>query len=180
MRLLSLFSFFEDFSFDIINQYSRYIYIFSFFFLIMDKFGIAPLIATLLLISFAVSLGVVVMNFGRAQVELEAECPLNIDMEFAVIGGADDICTTGSEVKFSVENSVNIKVQGLLVNIIGTDKAETFELPDAVIEKGGLYFGKVAFSGEVRQIKITPKIVLQGEEQICTEKALITERLKGC
>ena len=68
----------------------------------MNKKGIAPLIATLLLISFAVSVGLVVMNFGRAQVELEAECPLNIGLGFAEIAGAQDICTSGSEIKFTV------------------------------------------------------------------------------
>ncbi len=148
----------------------------------MDKLGIAPLVATLLLISFAVSLGVVVMNFGRAQVELEAQCPLKIDLKFAQISDKDDICfdTAKNELRFTVENGVNIKISGLLVNIIGTEKAETFDLSNAVIEKGGIYLGKTIFSGGIRQVKITPKIVLQAEEQICTEKALVGEAVANC
>ncbi len=145
----------------------------------MNKFGIAPLIATLLLLSFAISLGVVIMNFGRAAVELQAQCPLNIDLAFAEIGGKQDICSSGSELKFTVENGVNMKVTGLVINVIGTDSAETFDL-NAAIEKGGIHLGKAAFSGGVRQVKITPKIQLQGEEQICTEKALITETVGNC
>ena len=148
----------------------------------MNKIGIAPLVATLLLISFAVSLGVVVMNFGRAQVELEAQCPLKIDLNFAKIAGKDDICfdSVKNEVRFTVENGVNIKITGLLVNIIGTEKAETFDLSGALIEKGGIYLGKVSFSGGIRQVKITPKIILQSEEQICTEKALVGEGISNC
>ena len=58
----------------------------------MNKRGIAPLIATLLLISFAVAVGVVIMNFGRAQVELEAQCAIDIGLRLAKIGGSQDIC----------------------------------------------------------------------------------------
>ncbi len=145
----------------------------------MNKRGIAPLIATLLLLSFAISVGLVVMNFGRAQVELEAECPLNIGLKFAEIGGAQDICTDGSQVKFTVNNGVNIKVSGLLVNIIGMESASSADLP-AEIAKGGIYLGKVGFTGAIRQIKITPKIILQAEEQICTKKALLLENVKSC
>ena len=65
------------------------------------------------------------------------------------------------------------------MNIIGTDAAHSADLP-AAIEKGGIYLGKVGFSGAVRQVKITPKIVLQAEEQICTKKALLIENVKSC
>ena len=152
----------------------------------MKKRGIAPLVATLLLISFAIALGVVIMNFGRAQVELEAQCPINVGLKLAVIGGNEDICydQAKKEIKFTIENGVNIKVEGLLVNIIGTEKADTIELNDAKITKGGAYIGRAKYdktiSGEVRQIKISPKVLLYDEEQICTEKALMLEKITNC
>ncbi len=145
----------------------------------MDKRGISPIIATLLLISFAVAVGLVIMNFGRAQVELEAECPLDIGMQFVNIGGQPDICSDGSQIRFSVENGVNVQISGLIVNAIGTQSAQTAELP-ATIPKAGIYFGIVPFADSVRQVKITPKIVLQGEEQICVERALVMENLRPC
>nr|MBT4247346.1 hypothetical protein [Candidatus Woesearchaeota archaeon] len=58
----------------------------------MDKRGIAPLIATMLLISFAVSLGMVVMNFGRAQVELQAQCAIDVNLKISEIAGAKEVC----------------------------------------------------------------------------------------
>ena len=150
----------------------------------MDKRGIAPLVATLLLISFAVALGVVIMNFGRAQVELEAQCAIDVGMKLAVIGGGEDICSDGKEIRFTMENGVNINVEGLLISIIGTQKAETFEINDAKMGKAGSYIGKVQYdvsaSGDVRQIKISPKVLLYDEEQICIEKAVIVEGVKGC
>ena len=150
----------------------------------MDKRGISPIIATLLLISFAVALGVVVMNFGRAQVELEAECAIDIGLKLANIGGKPDICLDAGQLRFTVENGVNIKIEGLLVNVIGTEKVESYELNEASIGKAASYIGKVAFnsatSGKIRQVKLTPKVIMFDAQQICTEKSIILENIENC
>ena len=151
---------------------------------IRNKKGITPIMATLLLISFAVAVGVVIMNFGRAQVESEAQCAIEIGMKFSSIGGQQQICynpSTGA-LSFTIENGINIKVNGLIVNVIGSAKAETFELNNANIGKAGTYLGNVKFAGggQLRQVKITPKVVLYDEEQICSEKALISESIRPC
>ena len=152
----------------------------------MDKRGIAPLVATLLLISFAVALGVVIMNFGRAQVELEAQCAIDIGMKFSNIGGQQQVCfdAASKKLSFTIDNGVNIKVEGLIVNIIGTQKAETYELNDAKMGKAGIYVGNVAYDqatvGNIRQLKITPKVILYDEEQICVEKSLTIENVRPC
>jgi len=151
-----------------------------------DKRGIAPLVATLLLISFAVSLGVVVMNFGKAQVELEAQCPIDIGMKLSKIGGDDQFCydRANDAVSFTLENGVNIKVDGVIMNFIGTKGATTANVADAKMDKLGNYFGNIPYDvnnfGEIRQVKITPKIILYEEEQICLEKALIVEQFRDC
>ena len=153
---------------------------------LVDKRGIAPFIATMLLLSFAVSLGVVVMNFGRAQVELQAQCPINIGLKLAVINGQNQICydLAKKEVTFTVENGVNINVEGLILNAIGSKEAKSTELNDAKIIKTGTYLGHASFdssiSGDLRQIKIIPKVIMYDEEQICVEKALIAENIKAC
>jgi hypothetical protein len=150
------------------------------------KKGITPLMATLLLISFAVAVGVVVMNLGSAQVEESAQCPINIGLVLSNIGGEDQLCyDAGSkELKFTLENGINIKVEGLIVNIIGTEKAESYEFNDAKVGKAGTYLGKAnydsAAAGEIRQLKISPKIVLYDTEQICTEQALVAETVRNC
>ena len=120
------------------------------------------------------------MNFGRAQVQLEAECPIDIDLRFAKISGKEDICFDGNQIKFTVENGVNVEIKGLIVNIIGNEAAETKELSDANMGRAATYLGKVPFSGEIRQVKIIPKVNLNDEEQICQEKALIAENLSPC
>ncbi|MBI4980343.1 hypothetical protein HZC30_02165 [Candidatus Woesearchaeota archaeon] len=150
------------------------------------KKGITPLMATFLLISFAVAVGVVVMNLGSAQVEESAQCPINIGLKLSNIGGQDQLCydVGAKELKFTLENGINIKVEGLIVNIIGTDKAESYEFNEAKVGKAGTYLGKAdydsAVAGEIRQLKISPKVVLYDTEQICTEQALVAEMVRNC
>jgi flagellin-like protein len=148
-----------------------------------SKKGIAPLVATLLLISFAVSLGVVIMNFGRAQVELQAQCPVDIDLKLSEIGGKKQACLDGKTISFTVENGANMKVTGLVVNVIGSKKAETKEFNTA-IDKVGTFVGSMPYdagvSGTIRQLKITPKIKLAAQEEICIEKSLVIESVTKC
>jgi len=124
------------------------------------------------------------MNFGRAQVEESAQCPVNIDLKLAQISGKEDICYDGSKIRFTLENGVNTKVDGLLVNIVGTEKAESYDLSEAKMERAGSYVGKVdydsATSGDIRQVKITPVLLLYDEQEICSESSLVVENIRKC
>lgn len=152
----------------------------------LRKRGITPIMATFLLISFAVALGVVIMNVGRAQVEEEAECSIEVGLHFAEIEGMQQICydSVRKALTFTVENGVNVPVEGLVVNVIGTDRAESYELNDAKMVRAGTFLAHLQFStptgGVVRQVKITPKVILVDEEQICVDKALVTETVRDC
>jgi len=154
--------------------------------LIKEKKGITPLMATLLLISFAVAVGVVFMNVARAQVEDGAQCAVDVGMKLANIAGSGDFCydTAKQELKFTIENGVNQNIEGLIVNVIGTEKAETFELNDAKVIKAGTYVGHVKYNlaaaGTIRQVKISPKVVLYDEELICSEFAVVVESVSNC
>ena len=145
----------------------------------MNRQGLSPLIATLLLISFAISLGVVIMSFGQAQVDLQADCPLEIDMDFLTISNKKQICHTSNELQFTVENGINIKISGLIVNVIGENSAQTTEFNKQII-KAGTYKEKVKFTDQIQLLKITPKIELHNKEFICREQSLIIEQLPKC
>lgn len=142
--------------------------------------------ATLLLISFAVAVGVVIMSFGRAQVEEEAQCTINIGLKFSVVGGSEQFCYDAGKQQlfFIVENGVNIDVEGLVVNIIGSQSAKTYTLDDAKIDKAGTYLKYLDYDkavvGEVRQIKIVPKVNMYDEVLVCQEKAIVLEKIKDC
>ena len=150
------------------------------------KAGIAPIVATLVLVVFAVVFGVVIMNFGRAAVQQESECTIDIGLEFSEIGGQTEICFDRAKeiIRFTVENGVNMDVSGVTVNVIGTEKAESFALSDAKMSKAAVYLGDVGYNvgsnGEIRQIKIVPKIVPFDEEVVCSKQALTAENVRDC
>jgi hypothetical protein len=150
------------------------------------KKGVTPLMAGLVLVSFAIAVGVVVMNLGRAEVEDGAQCPVNVELKFSVIGGKEQACydQNKKEVYLILENGVNIKVDGLVINIVGKNKADSFEQNEAKIGKAGTYIVHQPYdqsvNGDVLQIKVVPKVVLDETEQICTEQALVKEDIKEC
>ncbi len=150
----------------------------------LGKKAITPLMGTILLVSFAVAVGMVVMNLGRAEVENSAICPVDIGFNFVTIGGEQQLCYDKEKLTFTVENGVNVNIEGLVVSVIGKEKADTLELNDAKMSKAGSYVGKAAFDaasgGEIRQIKISPKVLLKGEEQICADQALVVEEIPAC
>ena len=151
-----------------------------------NKKAITALMVTLLLVSFAVAVGVGVMNFGSAQVEDTAECATEIGLKFSVVSGVEQVCYDAAKKDFSftVENGAKINVKGIVVNVIGATKAQSFDLTDAEITKGGVYLGHVnydsAVNGEIKQLKIVPKVVPFDQEEVCTEQAIVLESVKNC
>ncbi len=152
----------------------------------LSKKAITAIMGTVLLISFAVAIGSVVMSLGSAEVEDKAECAIDINLKLTQIKGINQLCYSQAKnaITFTIENGKNIKVEGLLINLVGTEKANSIELNEAKITKAGTYLGKVpynkALAGELQQVKIIPKVAMYDEEQICTEKALVIEEIRKC
>ncbi len=150
------------------------------------KKGITPIMGGLLLVSFAVAVSVVVLNLGQAKVEDEASCPTEIALVFAKIAGKEQVCynSANKEVKFTIENGVNVKVEGLILNVIGAQKAESKEFSDAKMGRAGNYLGSMPYdktvSGEIKQIKITPIVIFSEAEQVCTDQSLVIESVSEC
>ncbi|MBU1112136.1 MAG: hypothetical protein ABIG93_00805 [archaeon] len=151
-----------------------------------SKKGITPLIATFLLISFAIALGVVIMNFGRAQVDSEAVCPVEIELMFSEVAGERELCIDleKNDIYFAIENGVNVEIEKVIVNVIGSKRAESYDLTDAQMGRAGNYLTHIGYneelSGEIKQMKVIPVIVPNEDEEICTEQALVTEELREC
>jgi len=99
----------------------------------LHKKGVSPLIATVLLIAFAVALGAIVMNWGRGYVTATTEaatetssaelaCGSNVDVGIVSIAGVRQICynSTANNVEFILENRKNTKVYDIRCQIMGT------------------------------------------------------------
>ena len=152
----------------------------------INKKAITPLMLGFVLVSFAIAVASGVTNFAKAEVEDQASCAIDINMKLAIIGGKEEVCFNQAtkEVKFTIENGVNIKVEGLVVNIIGTKSSESKEMNDAKIIKAGNYFGNLGYNfegvGEIRQIKFIPKVIFSETEEVCAEKALVVDNIRNC
>ncbi|MBA3064177.1 hypothetical protein FP803_01940, partial [Candidatus Woesearchaeota archaeon] len=109
-----------------------------------NKKAVSPLIATILLIAFAVALGAVVMSWGRSvdfSVEGQAsERCARVDLSVEKIGGIPQIFYGGSEsngfIKFTIENNGNEDIEGVIVWVIGEKNTNTIDLEESSIKVG--------------------------------------------
>ncbi len=152
----------------------------------MDQKGMSPLIATLMLIGFATAIGIVIMNFGRAEVEEGAQCAVGIDLKIPVINKEEQVCfdRAKKQLFFILENGPNIRVEGVTLNLLAEKKTDTFEVPETKMEKIATVLKQVPYNeeefGALKRIKFTPKIKLYEEELFCAEQAIEFTDIRDC
>ena len=133
----------------------------------MNKKGISPLISTVILIFLAIGIGVVVMNWGRAQLEAGSKCAINTGMNIVKLNNIPQICHSGSGengfIKFIVENGANTDISAVQLRVIGSKDIFMLEVSGSSIEKGYTLQKVVPYNfdifGKVKQVKLTPKII---------------------
>jgi hypothetical protein len=151
-----------------------------------SKRGLSPLIATGLLIVLAIGLGIIVMNFGRAQIEVAAQCAVDIGLQFTELNAKQQVCLdrVKGQLFFIVENGQQIQVESMHLRAIGEEDVLSQTVDESKIEKLGTILKYVPYDieelGTVRQIRLTPTISLYNEEITCSEQALIVENVRDC
>jgi len=168
---------------------------------VFHKKGVSPLIATVLLIAFAVSLGAVVMNWGRGYVETTMEqaeaqssekisCSMDTSMGIVQVGDKQRLCIDRSGVdpytlNFTLINTGIVDLQGVQITEMWTDKAPeqySVKSPDP-IPKSKMFYNGTDLSVEydvgpeddlenLEQIEIAPIILVKGVETVCLEHAI--------
>jgi len=101
------------------------------FLMVKGKKGVSPLIATVLLIAFAVALGAVVMNWGKSFTTetinyaettsaTSVGCTLDVSLTAVQIGGNPQICYNESEhrIDFIVRNNGNRDIDDIELQVI--------------------------------------------------------------
>jgi len=154
------------------------------------KKAISPLAATVLLLLVAIAIGVLVMNWGRAQLEEASECTIDVGLSFVELNKKPCVCYAGSgtngAVTFIVENGIATEIESLQLRIIGTKNIYTTDLPDSHIDKGYSFMRTVPYDfnlfGDIRQVRLVPKIKLLPEQEplFCVEQALSIEEVDPC
>jgi flagellin-like protein len=161
-----------------------------------DKRGVSPLIATVLLIAFAVALGAVVMNWGRSYVSEEVadvqQATASMDCSGAIIGVATisdktKICanTTSGTISMILENNGD-KIAGIKLTVLGEKGVDNplnlvnTEMERAATMSENVPYDKNEVGDQVQQIKIIPKIRSNGKETYCAQSAITMNYVEEC
>src|SRR3989344_4267586 len=152
--------------------------------LTISKKAVSPLIATVLLMAFAVALGAIVMTWGKEYVEATTEdvsastlsmrtCSLDVSLDIMRIGSQTTLCYRNAYGQKAVEFIINnrgSRIDDLQVSLIGKDNVvfTNSSLLKSPIEQAGVR--KITVNYDVsqnldplQQIIITPKIKINGE-----------------
>jgi flagellin-like protein len=163
--------------------------------------AVSPLIATVLLIAFAVALGAVVMNWGRGYVEdtaniarersdTEVTCASDVDISIVKIDSVPQIChneTSNKTVFFIVENKKGKTVEKIQARLIAssTRVPYTVELGDVsnlttnAAKLLNFTYDDSSY-GDPTQIQLTPYIKVGGTEVACPSSAEVSTDIKAC
>lgn len=156
-----------------------------------SKKGVSPLIATILLIAFAVALGSVIMNWGLN---------LNIGKENDICGkvgvkirslDAAEVCYSGfganGYINFILDNTGSNDVNGLSIWIIGEKGTRLFDLNSIALKKGVLFDKRdmeVTYDfnvyGKIREVQFIPKAQSSKGQELCTTSAVKAQKIGIC
>ncbi|MBR9690381.1 hypothetical protein GOV08_01725 [Candidatus Woesearchaeota archaeon] len=161
------------------------------------KKAVSPLIATVLLIAFAVALGAVVMNWGKDYVEttakdagdksnLELSCQRDIDLGVKEIGNTPKICYGSNYLEVMLENNGRTKIEGM--RFIMFDSSDSINITDnsTLTISGGGVTNKLNITHDISstlvQVEFIPMIKPKGSTtpQLCSKNSLVVTDLTSC
>lgn len=156
-----------------------------------SKKSVSPLIATILLIAFAVALGSVVMNWGLSlSLGKSADACRNVEIKIRNIDSVE-VCFGGfgnnGYINFIVDNIGGTDISGLAIWIVGDKSTRLFDLDNIFIKKNSLYDKKdkeVSYDftkfGNIKQVQFIPKVKIEAATEICPKNAIKVEKIGVC
>jgi len=146
----------------------------------------SPLIATVLLIAFAVALGAMIMNWSSGLEEGNPEEPVstnpceNVRLELA---NADPMfCYQEDMIKFRVVNAGTKKIDAVLVRTFDQNGQElNTVLPQSIVQTGQTFAAELPFDKEgLIHVELIPRVVTSSGENLCTGGRLVQDILPDC
>ena len=142
------------------------------------KKAISPLVSSILLISFAVVLGMIVMSWGKttaATVVLPETCE-GVSLNIIKIAGEEQICYKEGSIYATIENNGVIELAGINANIISngiTSSSADVNIKAAEVVRVSMPYPGI---GEIKQIRLAPKL----KDIVCAKNIIVTEDIKTC
>jgi flagellin-like protein len=160
----------------------------------MNKRGVSPLIATIMLIVFSVALGAVVVSYGESFVEEQAEFVQGVpevsaglcdalELNFVTVGGTPRICAGDNQIQLAIDNGPEVTIDGVQARIAGTmDIQLEPNILSTPLERASSL--QTTFEhmrvGQVLQVRLTPFVLEDGKQTFCTDKAIVVEDIASC
>jgi flagellin-like protein len=163
--------------------------------MINNKKGISPLIATVLLVAFAVALAAVVMNWNtaflkdtsehaRTESETRVSCTLDMGLKVHEIYGEQQICHDSGQDRLEIvlENSKRNTIEDVKIRISTNQSVYgPYSLEGPLVnktlklEKGSAvkaWLNDSLYNGSIEKITLFPGILVNDDVKLCLESAI--------
>jgi flagellin-like protein len=145
-----------------------------------SKKGMSPLIATVLLIAFAVALGAMIMNWS-AGVEAESHVKVEVCEDVSIVS-IQNACYTGNALRFDVRNNGDKRIDGLLLGSSNAASELDIRIKDSALIVGENTQRTVPFfydGGEVR-LEFIPLINHETGLKECPDAGFVQTTIPSC
>ena len=150
-----------------------------------NKKGVSPLIATVLLIAFAVALGAIVMSWGRSYIvqtqntvqkkgSTDLTCSSDVSLEAVKSpdGLSFQVCTSGNSVTYTIMNSGQKKIVGFKAQVITSSESSSTTV-NQVLSPGDIYRGNISYSGTLKYFSAIPIVTSGNLNVTCVHSGFI-------
>jgi flagellin-like protein len=149
----------------------------------LKKRGMSPLIATVLLIAFAVSLAVIIMNLPVTDGGgLPSEGCDAVKIEVQEAFGQEIFCYDNEQIRFIIRNTGEQTIDGLRFRTINEQlSSQEKEVTNSGMRKGESIERAVSYAKTGRiHVELIPRIVIDNEVEYCANKAIVIDALPDC
>jgi len=154
------------------------------------KKGISPLIATILIVGFTIVLAALVMRwtgtfFTTTTTETSEASEVAITCVSNIQFSVQNSCIEGNKIKLLLKNEGQ-DIQSFIVQVAGGEAQTTETLTGLAIYSSDNFIANytsipyTSLPNEIERVKIFPKILVNGEEQVCSEINYVPSNLKTC
>jgi flagellin-like protein len=150
----------------------------------IGKRGISPLIATVLLIAFAVAIATMIMNIGGGLIKNSGECK-DVKMEVQTINGKPLFCydVLNNNINVMLKNTGSVDIEKLKLIVTSADFSHEEKLIDnSAIKAGAIMTKNINYirSGTFK-VEIAPVISVSGKDQVCfPDTPVVAETIDRC
>ena len=149
--------------------------------------GMSPLIATVLLIAFAVALGAMIMNWSTDMDEpvaasVSGDVCSGIDLELNEVFGKTVFCYQDTDIKFNVLNTGNKVISGIQLRTVDAELKEIKkDIPNSKIPVGGTFdYGSPFDKSGIVHVELVPYITQDGQASYCLKDRIVQDIFPDC